>query len=505
MSLDIFGNSNRLALTRSSMGVWSETKPIDRVMEKKDPVATIVRSEYTIERPRDVTFKKLIEYHDATPQVQIAVSSYAELITGTEMNIQAKSDAAQKVLDEWCRGTNFYNKFEGLVTTILITGNGLLEKLDENETEDVSEVDMSTIIGKRRDEFGELQYYEHRTQFGAIDRLGEGRLGKFIEFNLTNYSKQAWGRSLFYSLAVPRSVGNRTTAPLVEIMWGVEDAMGAILLNNAFPITTITYSTANDEYLKKETRRWREYKPGDKRIQKQKPEIEFFEPSEGSGRYQFIVDHLEKTFELGTQFPHDIMTGDFTSRASSETTENIVMKRVRGYQKYLADKLKQELFDPILIQNGFDPDKEEIEITFSTQDVKELNVEQVLNLYKDKAISIKELRDWLKTNVGIDLFDDDEVLGAIQQARNMMAQADQNDDKQQQFQQQQEESIKLLESKIDRVKQENDWGQKQKDIEEKLNRKLELVKDAMAESKEKLYKTRIKALEKLIERADKIG
>jgi len=48
-----------------------------------------------------------------------------------------------------------------------------------------------------------------------------------------------------------------------------------------------------------------------------------------------LVGHMEKTFELGTQFPHDIMTGDFTSRASSETTETIMQKRVRGFQRYL--------------------------------------------------------------------------------------------------------------------------------------------------------------------------
>jgi len=281
-----------------------------------------------------------------------------------------------------------------------------LEKLDENSIDDVMEVDMSTIIGKKRDKFGTLEYYEHRTESSQTSKLGEGKLGKFIEFNLTNYSRQTWGKSLFYSLAIPRVVGNRTTAPMVENMWGMEDAMVAILLNNAYPITTITYPGASDDYLKKETTRWAIYKPGDKRVQKIKPEIEFFEAVGQGGRYQFLVEHVEKVFELGTQFPHDILTGDFTSRASSETTESIVMKRVRGYQRYLGNKLKTELFDNILIQGGFDPEIEELEIGFASQNIIELEPEQVLNRVNSKLWTTKEGREWDRTNLGQELGDD---------------------------------------------------------------------------------------------------
>jgi len=335
----------------------------------KQPLAKIVKSEFTKERPK-VTFERFIKYHDLTPQIQIAVSSYSELITGTEMVLKTKGKEAQDFLDEWVRKNNFYDKFEGLVTTMLICGNSLLEKLDKTDLEDVQEVDMTTIVSKKRDEFGRLEYYEQRQEMGKIVKLEDTE--KFIEFNLTHYSNQDWGRSLFYSLAIPRTTGFRTTAPLVEIMWGMEDAMGGIYLNNAYPITTITYPGANDEYLEKEAERWRRYKPGDKRVQKIKPEIEFFESQGSQSKFTELINHMEKVFELGTQFPHDILTGDFTSRASSETTETIVMKRVRGFQRYLCTKLKRELFEVILEQNGFNPEDEELEISFTAQNVVEL-------------------------------------------------------------------------------------------------------------------------------------
>jgi hypothetical protein len=393
-----------------------ESKPIT---EAKHPLAKIITSNFTREQPEGVTFHQLIKYHDRTPQLQIAVSSYSELITGTEMNVTCKSDAATKFLEDWIKVTNFYEKFENLVTTTLICGNSLMEKLDEHNIDDVLEVDMTSIISKKRDEFGKLLYYEQRTNNGDTAKLGEGSLGKFIEFNLTNYSRQSWGKSLFYSLAIPRTVGNRTTLPLVEIMWGIEDAMGAILLNNAYPITTITYPGASDTYLEKEATRWQRYKPGDKRVQKIKPEIEFFE-TQGNSKYTDFVTHIEKSFELGTQFPHDILTGDFTSRASSETTDNIVMKRVRGYQRYLANKLKMELFEPLLMQNGFDPENEDLQCQFTTQNIIELEVAQVKDLSQADLLSIGETRDWIRTNTGMELPDDKEVAQNVQDKKDSM-------------------------------------------------------------------------------------
>jgi len=375
----------------------------------KTPMAKVIKRDWTRERPEHITFERLIDYHDRTPQIRVAVASYSEMITGTDMTVTCKSEEAQKELDDWIRRTNFYDKFENLVTTILITGNGILEKLDEKDVQDCMEVDMSTILSKKRDEFGELEWYEQRTQNGGLTKLGEGSLGKFVEFNLTSYSRQPWGKSLFYSLAIPRTIGNRTMPPLVEAMWGLEDAMVSIVLNNAYPITTITYNGANDDYLRNEARRWQEYKPGDKRVQKVKPEIEFFE-SAGNSKYTDFVTHIEKTFELGTQFPNDILTGDFTSRASSDTTETIVQKRVRGYQRYLANKLKHELFDPILTNLGYEPDDEDCQIQFTTQNVKELEISEVIQM-KDKGdITLNELREWVRSNIGIELTDDKEIL-----------------------------------------------------------------------------------------------
>lgn len=368
-----------------------------------NPTSKIVKSYGNYQDHPDVAFSKLIEYHDKTPQIQIGVTGYAELVTGTELQINADDEKAKEFIEEWCQQTNFYDKLESIVSTLLICGNALLEKLDEKFIEDVSEVDMSSIIDKKRDEYGETLYYVQQQRAGPV-HIGEGQLDKFIEFNLTQYSKSAWGKSLFYSLAVPRSVRNRHYLPLVEILWAIEDAMGAIILNNAYPMTMFTFEGVSDSELEKEAEKIKKFKPGDKFVQTRKPEVDIFETQPNS-KYTDYIAHIEKAIQLGIKFPHDIMTGDFTSRASSDTTEDLTLKLARGFQRYICNKLKQELFDPILLQNGFDPDKANLAPSFATQNIIQLTPEQVKDRVAAKQWSRAEGREWDKENLGADLFD----------------------------------------------------------------------------------------------------
>jgi len=452
-----------------------------KVEEVKKPTAKIVKAEFFRERPESVTFERLMKYHDLTPQIQIAVSSYAELITGTEMVITTEDQKAKEFLDEWIRRTGFYDKFEGLVATMLITGNALLEKLDGVNIEDVSEVDMTSIVSKKRNDVGELEFYEQRQQTGKIVKLEN--INDFIEFNLTHYSKQPWGRSLYYSLAVPRTTGFRTNAPLVEVLWGMEDAMAGIIQNNAYPITTITYPGANDEYLEREAERWRRYKPGDKRVQKIKPEIEFFETNPTS-KYTDYINHIEKTIELGTQFPSDIMTGDFTSRASSETTETIVMKKVRGHQRYLSNKLKTDLFNILLEQNGFNPAEVHLEVSFTAQNIIEIEPDQVSKQFTDGIISLKEVRDWYASNTGQELND--------KEMEDLIAKAD--------FQQTAKDLMKQRDVDKDTDQTKQDFGEKLKTKEDKINElqnKLLLRESAKKYDKAKIMKEIVEDIKKL--------
>jgi DNA-binding transcriptional MerR regulator len=267
--------------------------------------------------------------------------------------------------------------------------------------------------------------------------------------------------------------------------------MVAVLVNDAYPIKTITYPGANDQYLKKETQKWTKYKPGDTRIQKIKPEIEFFQSQFSAGRYQSHIEHLEKAIEIATQFPTDIMTGDFTSRASSETTENITSKLVRGFQLYLCNKLKAELFEPILEQAGINTSEIDLDIAFTTQNLVELTVADIKELKRDGLMTVKEGRDWLRENTGMELPDDE----ALEQEK----------EEEDQQKQQMQNKIEKLENKLDTIKTNTQSEQKLKEIEDKIQHKLELLKEAMDNNKESLFKRREKVLDKMLDEASRLG
>ena len=368
------------------------------------PASKIVNSwNYNGDQP-DVSFKQLIEYHDRTPQISVGVAGYAKLIDLSNIQINADDKNAKKIIEDWNEMVNIKDKLEGLVNTLLICGNAILEKLDDKNIQDVIEVDISTITDKKRDEYGNTQYY-YQSVNGQRVTLGETNLNKFIEFNLAIYSRKSWSPCIFHSLVLPRTVRNRTMMPLVEVLWGIEDAMSAIILNNAYPITYVTFEGANEDELSKEAEKIRKRKPGDTHIVTKKPQLDMYETSPQS-KYTDYIQHIEKVIQLGIKFPTDILTGDFTSRASSSTTEDLTLKIARGYQRYIANKLKTELYNPILAQHGIDPKKANLSVSFSTQNIIQLTPETVMSMTEKKQISINEFREWLGDNTGIDLFDD---------------------------------------------------------------------------------------------------
>lgn len=371
------------------------------------PVSKIVNAwNYNGDSP-DVSFKQLMEYHDKTPQISVGVAGYSRLLDLANIQINSDDDTATKIINDWIDDTDFRTKLDAMGNTFLICGNAILEKLDERNTLDVVEVDMSTITDKKRDDYGNTLYYIQNVKGQAVP-LGETNLKKFIEFNLSMYSRKSWSPCLFHSLVLPRSVRNRTMMPLVEVLWGMEDAMSAIILNNAYPITYVTFEGANEDELSKEAEKIRKRKPGDTHIVTKKPQLDMYE-TQPQSKYTDYINHIEKVIQLGIKFPTDILTGDFTSRASSETTGDLTTKIANAIRRYFGAKLKNELFDLILEQHGKNPKVVNLQVTFGSQEIIKITAQDVLNRVEKKLWTVEEGREWDKVNLGFELFDDDVI------------------------------------------------------------------------------------------------
>ena len=368
------------------------------------PFSKVVKSYGNSDSP-DVSFKQKIYYHSISPQLQVGVTGYSRLLDLANIQINTDDEEAKKIIDVWNEVTNFKTKFEAMGNTFLICGNSILEKLDSKLTQDVEEVDMTTITGKKRDDYGKTLYYIQEAN-GQQVPLGQNDINRYIEFNLNTISKSIWSPCIFEAAAIPRRVGNRTTFPLVELVVGLEDAMSTIVLNNAYPEVYYTFPNADSDRLEKESEKIRKRKPGDRVVTSAKPEIDMYE-SKGQSAYVDYIKYLYNSLSLAVKFPTDILIGDFTSRASSEESADLPVKFANAIKRYLGNKLKQELYDPILLQMGKDVKKINLQVTFGTQEIIKMTPEIVGKRVLDGQWTVEEGREWDKKNTGVELFDDD--------------------------------------------------------------------------------------------------
>lgn len=387
---------------------------------------------YGAEAP-ELTFRDYINYVKKVPQLQNGLSSYKELIISGHININTDDENAKKLIEQWNDETGFYDKLDSVVMTWVICGVAMLEKLDEEKTVDVLEVDIRSITGKQRDDFGRTIHYEQSTATGGTTHLDPK---KFIEFEYQNISRDKWAVPPHHALCVPRVVGNRVTPSILDSMITAEDAMTSIIANNAYPIEYHVFEGAGDEELEKQNELLRKHRPGDKRVTNRKPEIVISE-TKGDSKYQAYQEHMDKTLQIGIQFPIEIQTGDFTSRASSDTTHTLLLQKVKSKQRYLANKLKTELYDPILSQNGFNPKTVNLQVSFGSNEVVSLDAMQTNTLRTTGALTLNEQREYLKQHTDLDLFEDNEIKAQAEQRQKEL------DDQKKQFANQMKESCEL--------------------------------------------------------------
>ena len=184
--------------------------------------------------------------------------------------------------------------------------------------------------------------------------------------------------------------------------------MTSIISNHAYPVEYHVFDGASDEELEKQADLLRKHRPGDKRVVNRLPQIVISE-TKGDSKYQAYQEHMDTTLQIGIQFPIEIMTGDFTSRASSDTTHTLLLQKIKSRQRYLATKLKNELYDPILIQNGFNPKSVNLQVSFGSNEVVSLDAMQTNTLRTSGALTLNEQREYLKQHTDLDLFEDKEI------------------------------------------------------------------------------------------------
>jgi hypothetical protein len=374
---------------------------------------TVSKVDQTIGERPEISFARARDYRDRTPQIDTIIEYMTDLIVGTDININAGDDDAKAIMENFANRSDLYEKTRNLVDQSLEGGTAIFARvINHGYLTNIEEFDMTMIKRVHRDMFGNPKFFVIDGGNGTEEPLN--KINQLVPLVFRQRGRDYFGRAMAHAMYVPRIVGNRSTRPLVEALWSLDDVVIGTLENFAYPVEYHVFDNINPDDLEAEAEKFKEVKPGDSLFVNREHNIMRREPT--NARFDGFIQHASNSVQLGLGFPLEILLGDFTSRASSETTDSLLMRRVRAYQQQLMKVLKREVFEFLLMH---DPESKwttpeqiaelNIDIQFDTQSPMEYSVDQVLARVNSGMWTKAEGREYDKGN-GQDLFDDDAIL-----------------------------------------------------------------------------------------------
>ena len=350
----------------------------------------------------EVSFDDLFYVNDHDARLSLACDTYVQLILGSGIKIKTQNKKALEKINKWLEATDFERKLEDAMHSLVVTGNAIFEKYPA--LADVSEVDITTVKEIIRDSHGKIKKYIQEVD-AETNELDPNTI---IHFKFSNRHREVWGRGLFQSVAGTRLIDGVYEPSPITSMWKVENSMVKIFESYASPMMLIHFQDAGEQFIEKQAEAFKNAKPGAKILTDKEFDVKIFEVNPAS-KFDGYIDHLQKdVIEVGSQFPLQMFNAGFTARASSETTDSVVLRKVKRIQRRLAIQIKKEIFDPVLKINKIDPKKADMSIVFETESKFELGAEEIEKLFEKGTITRNEVRKYLKKHTIIDLDDEND-------------------------------------------------------------------------------------------------
>ena len=107
------------------------------------------------------------------------------------------------------------------------------------------------------------------------------------------------------------------------------------------------------------------------------------------------------------QFPLGFFNAEFTARAASETSDNILIRKVKRIQKKFAKQIRDFLIVPMLRHRGKKIKPEDVLVQFEFESKSELSAQDVMLLFEKGGIKRGELRKYLNEKTIFDIDTDD--------------------------------------------------------------------------------------------------
>lgn len=346
-------------------------------------------------------FSEMMDIIDADPRLSLSNESYVQMIMGKGLVIKSKKKRIEKKLKEWFDEINLEDKVEDGLHSYCGAGN-LFWEVEPKFYSDCTEVPIDTMVGITRDKFGDVKLY-HQYVNNKDKTLDPETI---IQFKFTNARKELWGRGLFHSLIndFTDPTSNITYKAPIFAMKDLEDGLVKIIQNYAAPIQMFYFKDAGPAFIEKQGDSLKKARPGAKILTDKEFEIKNFEVK-GDSKFDKYIEHIQRdVIEPGSKLPLQFFNAGFTARAASETSDNVVIRKVKRIQKRFANELKEKFVHKYAEKIIKGVSKDDYDLFFEFSEKVVLDVIQMVTLYRDNGIRRSELRKALvkSTDLPID-------------------------------------------------------------------------------------------------------
>ena len=386
------------------------------------PVVSPIQQNQGIRPPVDFP---TLRRHWSIPQVNEGIDFWRNVILGTGITINCQDEEAKMILEKWMLDTNFMYRLTITVQQTLVYGVGMMVKQRTGKrVTGIEDLDISNVLWYHPDKYGNplLLKRIYAQQGTYYDHTINWKNDIILRFRPDD-QRSFFGLSRFHALSVWQDDGNTAYKSLGDAIISMNDAVAGTAESTIAPKTFLEPKNKNPEALAEYEELIKRMRPRQIAVVRNTPDVNTIDQN-NRVQYEPVLRETNERVAEALGFPYGIMRGDFTSRASSKTTEELWMKTVRWYQHLVLEMIVEDVFKDVLMshESGKWATEEawmRLELTAAIdEDTKvPFTSEEMLAMYQAGVISLEEYRQYAR-NRGADLFTEDDELMARHDAEN---------------------------------------------------------------------------------------
>ena len=362
----------------------------------------------------EVDFERLYQYYHHWDQIKTAVDVMHQKFRGSAISIKSNNEYFNVFIEKWWDVANAEKKWSQYIYSLLITGSAIMEiqYTPDGRIGNIEQIPMQTIYRMFRDQFGnELKLVQ--IVDGVFKELDPEF---FIHHTINNPDRQAFGKSMFHTLASPRPItgavdpitgdsinADRNTMSLLDAQAVLQNAEIEIKKKMAKPRLVVSANGMPREQMEQIQSEMADENTDQYIWIFDKPVSSAELAIKGTDQYGKYGENVDSHIDIGTVFASKVISEPSGfSYSGGQTPLDVLDQRMIDLQGDLSEIMRDRLIKPLAESWGFKEfDLMEVKITF-TPIVKRLTMEDIGGLDRE-AVSAGEKRElYKKLNIELD-------------------------------------------------------------------------------------------------------